>query len=275
MFARLLASSGAHVTVADPAGDGITDDATAPGPALIAELSRADLVLVALPERAALAALPRLTPHLRPGTLVADTLSVKRQVTAALRATAGIEAVSLNPMFAPSLGLPGNPVAAVVVHGGPAASELLDLLAGWGGRPVPVGAEEHDRLTAAAQVITHATVLGFGLALGELDVSARELADLAPPPHTTLLALLARIASGSPEVYWDVQAAHPHGAGARAALATGLRRLADLVDRGDEAGFEAALDGIRTALGDQLAPHADLCADLFAHLPTRSRNEAT
>ncbi|MFB7629933.1 prephenate dehydrogenase/arogenate dehydrogenase family protein [Streptomyces sp. NPDC056149] len=275
MFVRLLTASGAQVRVADPAGGEMTDDAAAPGPALVAEVRRADLVLLALPERAALAALPRLTPHLRTGALVVDTLSVKRQVVAALSALGGVEAVSLNPMFAPSLGMAGNPVAAVVVHDGEAAAELLRLLGEWGGRAVRVTAEEHDRLTAAAQVLTHATVLGFGLGLAELGVGARELAALAPPPHTTLLALLARIAAGSPEVYWDVQAAHPHGADARAALAAGLRRLADLVDRDDEAGFGTALDAVRDVLGDELTPHAEICVRLFAGLPNRSRNEAT
>ncbi|MFK0295211.1 prephenate dehydrogenase/arogenate dehydrogenase family protein [Streptomyces sp. NPDC090442] len=275
MFVRLLTGSGARVVVADPAGGEVTDDAGAPGPALVAELRRADLVVLALPERAALTALPRVAAHLRPGALVVDTLSVKRQVVAALSATPGIEAVSLNPMFAPSLGMPGNPVAAVVVHDGEAASELLRLLAGWGGREVRVDADEHDRLTAAAQVLTHASVLGFGLGLAELGVNAGELAAIAPPPHTTLLALLSRIASGSPEVYWDVQAAHPHAAGARTALASGLRRLADLVERGDEAGFGAALDDVRDFLGGELAPHAEICAQLFAGLPQRSRNEAT
>ncbi|RJL34337.1 prephenate dehydrogenase/arogenate dehydrogenase family protein [Bailinhaonella thermotolerans] len=273
LFAEALKASGAAVTVADPAvpadpaDPGAGGDATDPGPALIAELRAADLVLLAVPERTALAALPVLAPHLRPGALLADTLSVKRSVVPALRAVSGVEAVSLNPMFAPSLGFPGRPVAAVVVRDGPAAAELLRLLAEWGARPVPVGAGDHDRLAAASQALTHAAVLGFGVALTRLGVGACDLAPIAPPPHRALLALLARVASGTPEVYWDVQAANPNAPDARKALAEGIRHVADLVDDGDEAGFEAVFGELRAFFGGALPTHADLCARMFDGLP--------
>ena len=55
-------------------------------------------------------------------------------------------------------------------------------------------ADQHDRLAAASQALTHATVLAFGLALAELQVDVADLGRIAPPPHTTLLSLLARIA---------------------------------------------------------------------------------
>lgn len=265
LFTRCLAGSGVDVVVADPATGGA--DATIPDETLIAELKAADLVLLAVPERTAIAALPALAPHLRPGTLVADTLSVKRSVAPVLRSLDGVEAVSLNPMFAPSLGFPGRPVATVIVHNGPKVTELLALLGDWGGRPVLCGgAEEHDRLAAATQVLTHATVLGFGLALTGLAQDVGDVEPIAPPPHRVLLALLARIASGTPEVYWDVQAANPDGPAARQALAAGLRRVADLVDSHDEAGFEAALGELRAFFGDRLTQHADVCAQVFEGL---------
>ncbi|MFI5680259.1 prephenate dehydrogenase/arogenate dehydrogenase family protein [Streptomyces cellulosae] len=275
MFASLLAGSGAEVVVVDPAGGDITGDITSPGDALVAELGKADLVLLAVPERTALAGIPLIAPHLRPGALLADTLSVKGSVVAALRGVEGVQAVSLNPMFAPTLGMPGKPVAAVVVHDGPAAAELLRLLAEWGGRPVTVDAERHDRLTAAAQVLTHASVLSFGLALEELGADIGELGAIAPPPHATLLALLARIASGTPEVYWDIQAAHPDAGRARGALAAAVRRLADLIDGADEAGFTVAQGRLRALFGAALDEHRDTCAHLFDALSASTRIEAT
>ncbi|PKW16235.1 prephenate dehydrogenase [Saccharopolyspora spinosa] len=268
LFARALRDSGAEVVIADPAaGNG---DATAPDAALRAELAGADLVLLAVPERTALAALPVLATHLRPGTLVADTLSVKGAVATVLREMSGIEAVSLNPMFAPSLGFAGKPVATVVVHNGPKVAELLALLRDWGGHAVLCEAGDHDRLAAATQVLTHATMLGFGLALTVLADGVGEVAPLAPPPHRTLLALLARITSGTPEVYWDVQAANPEAPGARAALVAGIRQIADMVDAGDEAGFEAVLGRLRAFFGDELPQHASVCAQLFDGLPPLS-----
>jgi hypothetical protein len=106
-------------------------------------------------------------------------------------------------------------------------------------------------------------VLAFGMALDALDVDLAELAEIAPPPHVTMLALLARITSGAPEVYWDVQAANPLAPDARRALADGARRLASLVDDGEPA-FEAQLGRLRGMFGPRLGDYADLCARSFA-----------
>jgi len=79
---------------------------------------------------------------------------------------------------------------------------------------------------------------------------------LAPPPHLTLLALLARIASGEPETYREVQA-NPHAAQARAALATAATRLLD-------ADFGEQLSRARRRLGAEADAFERACERLFA-----------
>jgi prephenate dehydrogenase len=196
-----------------------------------------------------------------------DTLSVKGSVARAVRAEApGVQAVGLNPMFAPSLGFEGRPVAAVVINAGSRTEELLALVESWGARIVRVDEQRHDRLAAASQALVHAAVLSFGIALAGMDVPGEDLRAAAPPPANTLLALLARIASGTPEVYWDVQHGNPEAAPARKALADAVRRLADTVEHGTEADFADLLGELRTHLGDDLAHHRDTCAALFARI---------
>jgi 4-amino-4-deoxyprephenate dehydrogenase len=167
-------------------------------------------------------------------------------------------------MFAPSLDPLGRPVAAVVVRGGPRSAAFLDLIGKHGGRVVTMTADAHDRITAATQTLTHATVFAFGIALGALGVSAAELSAVAPPPHATMLGLLARICSGAPETYWDIQAANPHAQRARAALADGIAQVAGLVDAADEARFAAALADVRVFFDDELEHHREACARAFA-----------
>ncbi|HEY9370026.1 prephenate dehydrogenase, partial [Streptomyces sp.] len=272
LFTGLLAAAGREVCVADPeafAADvpgvrQVKGDITAPDGALRAELERADLVLLAVPEPVALAALPALADVMPPHALLADTLSVKTRIAAALAEHApGRQSLGLNPMFAPTLGMAGRPVAAVVPHGGPLVEELLDLVGASGGRIVRMDAERHDRVAAASQALTHATVLAFGQALAELDVDIEELSAVAPPPHATLLALLARIASGTPEVYWDIQSANPLAGSARDALAHGVDRLRDLSRDGEEEDFAHHLDALAGVLGTRLTHYQALCADLF------------
>jgi 4-amino-4-deoxyprephenate dehydrogenase len=283
LFTERLLAMGAEVAVVDTAapdgpalrtGSGSTapdgrirhvrGDITAVDLRLAAEVGHADLVVLAVPEPVALAAVRGVTAELRPDALLVDTLSVKGPVTRAVRAQApGVQAVGLNPMFAPSLGFEGRPVAAVVINEGPRTDELLKLVESWGATVVRVDETEHDRLAGAAQALTHAAVLGYGIALAGLGTPAAELRRVAPPPANTMLALLARVVSGAPEVYWDVQHANSEATGARTALADGIRRLAELVEHGSEADFAAVVGELRDYLGDDLAHHRDTCARLF------------
>ena len=99
--------------------------------------------------------------------------------------------------------------------------------------------QEHDRLTASLQVATHASILAFGRALQILDADIGVVAAVAPPPHRTLLALLARIVIGTREVYRDIEVAHPYPGEGRQALHDALMHLEDVAmtksaDRSDD-----------------------------------------
>ena len=131
-------------------------------------------------------------------------------------------------------------------------------------RVVEVGAAEHDRATAVSQALTHAVVLAFGGALDRL-APPPAAAAAAPPPHVLLRALLARIVSGVPAVYHDIQVANPYAADARRALRDAL----DELDAADEPERFAALT-VRGchALGDEEDRYRALCGDVFALLPS-------
>lgn len=272
LFADQLSRSGVDVCIVDrsaPASGRNTarlllGDITDPSPQLAAEVRSADLVLLAVPEPVALAAIHPLAGALRPDALLADCVSVKTRVAGAVASMpTRVEAISLNPLFAPSLGFTGRSVAAVVIRDGSRGRALLGLLRSWGARVDILTADEHDRLAAASQALTHAAVLSFGLALAELDANVAHAAGLIPPPQATMLALLARIACGTPGVYWDVQAANPYAPLARAALVRAASRFTQLVDEGDEAAFGTVLSGLGATLGPALGRYREACAHIF------------
>ncbi|WP_432898261.1 prephenate dehydrogenase dimerization domain-containing protein [Micromonospora matsumotoense] len=269
MFTGLLRAAGSDTLVVDVAppleqpGECLRADVTAPGPELAAALAEADLVLLAVHEAVAIRAVGPVTRLMRPDALLADTLSVRTGMAAELAARApGVEHVGLNPMFAPAAGMTGRPVAAVVTRDGPGVAALLRLVEYGGGRPVRFTAAEHDRTTAATQALTHAVILAFGLALSRLDVDVRTLVATAPPTHRVLLALLARVLGGRPEVYGEIQSANPDAAPARAALADSLAGLSALTG-GDPAGMDGVFERLRELLGPELAAQQERCRELF------------
>ncbi|WP_431780378.1 prephenate dehydrogenase dimerization domain-containing protein [Streptomyces chumphonensis] len=288
MFTELLREAGSRALVVDvvpPPGrrdDCLVADVTAPEPELAEVLRRADLVLLAVHEEVALRAVVPVTRLMRPGALLADTLSVRAGMAAALAAHApGVEHVGLNPMFAPAAGMAGRPVAAVVTRDGPGVAALLRLVENGGGIPVRLSAEEHDRTTAATQALTHAVIVSFGLALTRMGVDVRTLTATAPPPHQVLIALLARVLGGSPEVYGEIQWGNPQAASARGALAEALRSFGSLVGdapdgdggRGAE-GLDCAFQELRRLMGPELAAQQEHCRELFRTIrPTHDEGE--
>jgi 4-amino-4-deoxyprephenate dehydrogenase len=273
LFAGALAAAGSEVAIVDAAPEPHSDvralgpylalDACRDAPALGATLATADCAVLALPEAAALEALPHVLAALPAGALLVDTLSVKTPFAkAALAAAAAVELLSLNPMFAPSLGFAGRAVAAVELTPGPRSRALLALLRRSARVVTLADAAAHDRATAALQVATHAGVLGFGLALARLDVELERLLPLAPPPFLALLALLARIASASPETYADIQRANPFAPQARAALAAAIAELDDAARDADPGRVEQLVG----QAGELLGPHREALAAQAAAL---------
>jgi prephenate dehydrogenase len=277
LFAGALAGAGREISILDaaPAPDAAVRglgpyaalDVRRPSTALRDALAGVDCALLALPETVALEALPHVLAALPPGALLADTLSVKTPFArAALAAAAPVELLSLNPMFAPALGFAGHAVLAVELAPGPRSRALLALLGERAEVVMLADAAAHDRMTAALQVATHAAVLGFGLGLAQLGADLDALLPAAPPPFLALLALLARIASGSPETYGDIQRANPCATDARAALATGLAQLDAAALDGDPGGVEALVARATAVLGPHREALAVQAAALLAQL---------
>ncbi len=269
MLVELLRADGRRVVVLDSRSG---DDIRRPRPNAVSRLREAEVVVLAVPEDVALAVVESLPPLMNPSALLVETLSVKTRFADCV-AHLGDELawdgpiVGINPMFAPSLRLPGRTVAAVVHRSGRAADLLLDDLRRWGARVQIVSADHHDRSCAAVQALTHATILSFGCALADLGIDPDGAAALATPVFTTMSALLARVSGGTPEVYRDVQVSNPYARAAREALSRAISCVsaASRAEAG-VAGFADLLDHAGLPLGDHADDQARLCARLFEGL---------
>ncbi len=242
-----------------------------PSDRLTALVASADLVVLAVPESVALNTRLSLFDEV---PLLVETLSVKSGFASVVDSSGRRGAVlGINPMFAPALGFDGRPVACVTHRPGAAAEVFVSRVTAWGGRVVDIDPDTHDRVAAATQALTHASVLAFGSALATLDVDPALVDALAPPPARTLLAVLARIAGGESEVYWDVQAGNPYAGAARAALVDAAHRIDGAVGPGTEHDFENVVARAGAAVPD-FRSYAGLCAELFGIVrePVREEN---
>ena len=260
LIVRALTQAGTEVLIVDAlprpaaikASRYLQTDITRPDDTLLQALARADCVAMCLPESAALASAAAILDTMSRGALWVDTLSVKQNICGLLRSYAEkLELVSINPMFAPSLGFTDHSVAFVEISGGPKSREFARTLRSLGARVESVTAETHDKLTAAIQVATHAAILSFGAVLLELAYDVDKGLAIATPPHLTLLSLLNRVSNANPEVYWDIQHHHPHAASVRESLSAAVRALDSAAREDSPSEFQQLFERLRLLLNEK------------------------
>jgi prephenate dehydrogenase len=224
-------------------------------------------VILALPEAAALTVLQEIRPWLSAATLVVDTLSVKSNLYQQVHALEiEGEYLSINPMFAPNLGFAQHTVLAVPFQSGDRTGDFLALLEEWGAIVQLLSADQHDRATAQLQSLTHAAILAFGLTLVKSGYDIDQLLAIAPPPHKMLLCLIARILSGSPDVYWDIQLSNPHAADMRMSLLESIRTIDTLIAQGSNSDFVDLFTSLQGLLADQNDSLTEQCQVIFKSL---------
>jgi 4-amino-4-deoxyprephenate dehydrogenase len=281
VFTSLLSTEGFEVRGVDtqppdPATQGrlagfVRADASEGSRDVLAEAEAADWVIACLPQEATFEAFRKLNPHMRPGSLFMDILSVKAPISRLMKSgRADVECLSLHPMFAPAMGFRNQNVVAVRIHEGRHGGTVESLLAKWGAHVHHLGPEQHDRTTAAVQVATHAAILAFGLALKAMEYNVSEALPISSPPHRTLLALLARIVNGKPEVYRQIQVENPLASKTRSDLIAAASDLQRLIEEGTSEELSQTLGSLRDMLGEANDPLSELAAQALA-LPLPKR----
>jgi prephenate dehydrogenase len=255
MLRRELGCVLGQIVDIDPRSGCDTADITAPGAVERDLLESADIVVLAVHESVALAALPSLTRFLAADALLVETLSVKSRFADAVTISPPpFEVVGINPMFGPSLGMADRAVAVVPIIAGDRTTSFISLIAAQGAHITELSVEAHDRTVAALQVLPHLLILAFARAFASCELDLELALRLAPPPASVVLSLAARMAGGNPQVYSEIQAANPFAQLARESLA---QAIAEVMDVGTD------MDALGQLLTEVMVEFGDSYPDLL------------
>jgi prephenate dehydrogenase len=223
-----------------------------------------------MPPEPTLRAFANLSPFMKAGSMFMDVLSVKGPICRVMaKGRSDIECLSVHPMFAPRTGFANQNVAVVRVRPGVATAAAEALIASWDARVHVLTAEEHDARTAMVQAATHAAILSFGITLMSMGYRAEDVLPLSTPPHRILMALLARITSGNPYVYQQIQTENPLSASARTAITAAAMRFDRIAATDDGADFTELFQSLRSML-DNCTESLFLLADDLVSTSARS-----
>jgi prephenate dehydrogenase len=109
--------------------------------------------------------------------------------------------------------------------------------------------EQHDRVMAVVQVLTHFQTQVLGLALVRIGVPLGETLRFTSPAYLLELYVSARHFAQSPDLYGAIEARNPETPAVTTAFNAAARELADIVVAGDRARFHAMFDEVRAFFG--------------------------
>lgn len=193
-----------------------------------------DAIFLCVPINQVETVVREIRPHLRRPTAVFDVCSVKVHPANVMRsALADIEGVTLiatHPMFGPdsaAAGVQGLPMVVWHLMGDDAVYRAwVEFFGRLGIRTVEMPPEEHDRLAAYSQGVTHYV----GRVLRELDLQPTAIDTQG---FRILRSLIEQTCNDSWELFQDLQLYNPYTREMRQRLEAALRSVSAILERPD------------------------------------------
>ncbi len=219
------------------------------------ELARdSDLVIVSVPIRDTVRVIGEIAPYLWPDQLLCDLTSLKvRPVEAMMRSAADV--VGLHPMFGPTVSsLKSQTIIVCPVRvDDPELRELVTVFRNEGARCTMTTPEEHDKMMAVVQGLTHYVTLCMAESIRKLGVDIETTQEFTSPVYQIELALVGRLLSQDPELYADILQLNPYVPEVLEACRSSAGDLAEIVGSKDPALFRAFFEKNSRHLGPSCA----------------------
>ncbi|MFA6329743.1 MAG: prephenate dehydrogenase [Candidatus Micrarchaeia archaeon] len=188
----------------------------------IEDAAKADFIVLCVPISQMQDALKEIAPNIRPGALVLDTCSVKvlpcRLMESMLPSE--VEVIGTHPLFGPQSagnGIRGQQITVCPVRS-KRTEKVCALLKELGLDVVRLTADEHDRLMASTQAITH--FVGRALAkISPKDAPARLKS------HERMMAAAEMVRHDSDQLFADIETLNPYAKQERRKLLAELERM--------------------------------------------------
>jgi prephenate dehydrogenase len=212
-------------------------------------LRESDCTILCVPEQEIVQSIPALFTLLPESSLIVDIASVKSRIKQTVPPTgSGPGYLSIHPMFGPMTDFSGRVVCSVSLRENSKTKIFIEILRAWGPKVITMSADDHDEATAFVQVLPHATLLAFGLALTNTSVSIEKIFSIATPIQRIMLALVLRVVTKDEETYWSIQADNPCASTARENLLEQVQHVSTLMDNRDRTGFADMFQSIENSM---------------------------
>jgi prephenate dehydrogenase len=228
------------------------------GPCEIHDLVQScDLVVVSVPIRDTVQVIRGIAPLMRPHQTLCDLTSLKVAPVAAMLSSAA-QVVGLHPMFGPTVpALAGQRIIATPARCAPDHLEhLLRIFRREGASITVTTPEEHDRMMAVVQGLTHFATLCMAETMRRGEVGVRSALTFMSPVYRIELDLMGRLLSQDPALYADILQMNPFVPEVLSVFRQAAADLERITSRGTGEQFEEFFADNRKAFSEYTAQAA-------------------
>ena len=170
----------------------------------------ADLIIVSVPIRDTIPVIDSIAPHVSSEQILTDLTSLKTGPVQAMLATKA-RVIGLHPMFGPSIAsLHGQTIIATPARYDDKDLDLLKrLFEAQGARVTITTPEEHDRMMAVIQGLTHFKAILFAGTMRRLGITPSDTESYISPVYRIETGIAGRLLSQNADLYADILCMNP------------------------------------------------------------------
>ncbi len=199
-----------------------------------------DIVIISVPIASTLDVIGELAPHMSEGSLLIDVTSVKENPSKVMAefTPKGVDFIPMHPVFGPrTTDLDGQVIVLTPIVKGFWYDRVKNYLISKKMRVIETSPEEHDKMMAIVQVLTHFAYISTAYTIAKLNVNIKDTQDFESPIYNLMLDTIARIVSQNPFLTYSIQYENNQGNVVRDTFAEAVCELKDAIFNGDEKGF--------------------------------------
>ncbi len=199
---------------------------------------KSDLVLVSVPIHSTVSVISEIAPLLRPDQVICDLTSVKEAPVAAMLASKA-QVLGLHPMFGPGVSSFGGQtiIATPARCDEITADAILGIFTNEGARITIATAQEHDRMMAIVQGVTHFATLALADTMRRCGIDIDAILQFTSPVYRIELGLIGRILGQDGTLYADILRCNPSVPGVLKAFEASVASLMEGVSADDPERF--------------------------------------
>lgn len=258
-FARFFSERGCAVEIAD------TDSARS-----AAEMVRlVDAVLFSVPISTTVSIIESLVPFVRPDQILLDVTSLKSASVKAM-CSSPAEVLGLHPLFGPFTdSCAGQVVAWCAARPGRFTPIFEKMFRDAGAVVRPCDPEEHDRLMAFVQGVTHFTSIVAGECMRRLGLDVRRTLEFASPIYRLRMEMVGRVFAQDSRLYGEIASENPEFSAVLAEFNAALASVQQALLPGCGAEFAELFERVTQHLGGFPAEALAESNEILAHLAAR------